>query len=438
MSLPKTCWRHWGAALALAALCGATAAQTPRARSGDWIVAVVNQELVTAGELERRLQRAEADARRAGQQLPPADELQRQVLDLLIDERVLVGYAREAGVRVEEPEVDRAVQSVAQQNQLTLPQLRERLKSDGMDYQRFRANLRDQMLMERVREREVYQRITVTDAEIDDWIAKQRVASKAEAEVNIQQILVTLPEGADAATEAARKARAEAALARAKAGEDFAKVAKEISEDGNREKGGEIGLKPLSRLPDLFVDAVRGLAAGQVAPELVRSGAGFHVLKVVERKDGGAFKVTQTRARHILLRTSPELSAEVAGRRLAEYRRQIEGGQRRFEDLARQFSEDGSAPSGGELGWASPGQFVPEFEEAMAKLQPGGISPPVVSRFGVHLIQVLERRETAVEMKQIREQAKNALREAKFENAYLEWAKDLRDKAYVEMREPPQ
>lgn len=438
MRPPQTPWRRFGLALALAAACAGAAAQTPRVRNGDWIVAVVNQELVTAGELERRVQRAEIDAGRAGARLPPPAELQRQMLDLLIEERVLVTYAREAGVRVDEPEVDRAAQSVAQQNQLTLPQLRERLRGEGIDWARFRANLRDQMLIERVREREVYQRINVTDAEIDAWIAKQRTATKAEGELNLQQILVTVPEGADPATVAARKARADAALARVKAGEDFGAVAREISEDGNKERGGVIGMRPMSRLPDLFVESVRGLAAGQVTPEAVRSGAGFHILKVVERKDEGAFKVTQTRARHILLRTSPELSPEVAARRLGEYRRQIEGGQRRFEDLARQFSEDGSAPSGGDLGWAAPGQFVPEFEDAMNRLQPGGLSPPVVSRFGVHLIQVIERRDVAVEMKQIREQARNAVRESKFEQAYTEWSKDLRDRAYIEMREPPQ
>jgi len=431
-----TPWHRLAVAVALAATVGVAAAQ--RLRNGDYIVAIINQELVTAGEIDSRLLRAQQDASRAGARLPPADELRKQVLDSLIDERVIVTYARDSGVRIEEPEVDRAVQNVAAQNQLTPTQLRERLRAEGMDYSRFRANLRDQMLIERIREREVYQRIKISDADIDAYLDKQRAAAQVDAELNLAQILVTVPEGADTATVAARQARAEAALARVRGGENFAAVAREISEDGNKERGGEIGARPASRLPDVFVAAVRGLASGEISPTLLRSGAGFHVLKVIDRKDSGALQVTQTRARHILLRTSAQLSAEVAARRLADYRRQIEQGKASFEDLARQYSEDGSAPAGGELGWSGPGTMVPEFEEAMNKLALGGVSGPVVSRFGVHLIQVLERRQVAQDIKQAREQARNVLRELKFEDAFNEWAKDLRARAYVEMREPPQ
>ncbi len=406
--------------------------------NGDYIVAVVNQELVTAGEVERRVERAQQDAAtRAGVRLPPEPELRRQAMDALIDERVLVTYARDSGARVDEPDLDRAVLSIAQQNQLTLDQLRERMRADGIDYARFRANLRDQMLVERVREREVYQRIRVSDLEIDRLVDQQRAAAQADAELNIAQILVTVPENASAAEREARKARAEAALARVRGGENFAKVATELSEDGNRAKGGEIGLRPSSRLPDLFVDAVRPLTAGEVAPALVSSGAGYHVLKLLERRDGGALRVAQTHARHILLRTSPQLTTEAAIRRLTELQRQIESGARSFDDAARQVSDDSSAANGGDLGWASPGQFVPEFEDAMNKLPLGGISAPLVSRFGVHLIQVLERREVALDTKQLREQARNLLREQKFDEAYGEWARELRARAYVEMRDPP-
>jgi len=437
MTDPKTFWLRLAAGVALAAAIGATWAQG-RTRNGDYIVAIINSELVTAGEIDRRLQRAQEDAGRAGARLPPAPELRQQVLDSLIDERVIVTYARESGIRIEEPELDRAVQSVAAQNQITPEQLRQRLRADGIDYPRFRANLRDQMLIERVREREVYQRIKIDDAEIDRYLEQQRASVQADPELNLAQILVTVPEGADVATVAARRARVDAALARVRAGEDFATVARQVSEDGNKERGGEIGMRPASKLPDVFVEAVRGLASGEVAAAPLRSGAGFHVLKVVERKDASALKVTQTRARHILLRTSAELSAEVAARRLSDYRRQIESGARKFEELARQFSEDGSAAAGGELGWSAPGTMVPEFEVAMNLLAPGGLSPPVVSRFGVHLIQVLERREVTQDLKQVREQARNILREQKFESAYNDWAKDLRARAYVEMREPPQ
>jgi peptidyl-prolyl cis-trans isomerase SurA len=427
------------AVLALCLLAQPAHAQLrPAVRNGDYIVAVINQELVTAGEVERRMEQVQARARQQpGLQLPPEAELRQQATEALIEERVIVSHARESGVKVDDADLDRAVQSVALQNQLTLDQLRERLRQEGIDFGRFRANLRDQMLVERVREREVYQRIRVTDLEVDRLVDKQRAAAQADAELNIAQILVTVPEGASAAVREARRARAEQALERVRRGEAFASVARELSEDGNREKGGEIGLRPSSRLPDLFVDAVRPLSPGEVTPALVPSGAGFHVLKLLDRREGAALRVAQTHARHILLRTSPQLTAEAASRRLSEMLRQIESGARSFEDIARQSSDDGSAANGGDLGWAGPGQFVPEFEEAMNKLAVGGISPPVVSRFGVHLIQVLERREVALETKQLREQARNQLREQKFEEAYLEWAKDLRARAYVEMREPP-
>ncbi len=407
-------------------------------RPGDYIVAVVNQELVTAIEVELRLARGREEAARVGARLPPDAELRRLSLEALIEERVIVTYARDSGMRVDDQEVDRAVQNVATQNQLTLDQLRGRLKSDGIDYPRFRANLRDQIMVERIREREVYQRIRITDGDVDRFLDKQRASMAADIELNIAQILVTVPEGASEAEIAARRVRAEQALARVNAGEAFDAVAREISEDGNRAKGGEIGLKASSRLPDAFVEAVRGLAAGQVTSVPLRTGAGFHVLKLVERRDTAAVRVTQTHARHILLRPSEQLSIEIATRRMADYRRQIDSGERSFADVARQYSEDGSAAQGGDLGWTAPGAMVPEFEEAMDKLQAGGLSPPVVSRFGVHLIQVIERREVALDAKQVREQARNVLREQKFDEAYTEWAKDLRARAYIEMREPPQ
>lgn len=423
----------------LAALLAASApAQTRVAvRNGDYIVAVVNQELVTAAEIDQRVDRAREVATKAKQELPAEADLRKQILDSLIEERVIITYARDGGMKVDEPELDRAVQNVATQNQISVEQLRGRLKDEGIDYPRFRANLRDQMLVERIREREVYQRIRITDAEIDKLVDRQRGEAQADAELNIGQILVGVPDGASEALVTAKRARAEAALQRLRAGEAFASVAREFSEDSNREKGGEIGSRAASRLPDVFVDAVRSLKPGEFTPTPLRTGAGFHVLKLIERREAPAMRVTQTRARHILLRTSERLTAEVAARRLSEYRRQIETRGRSFEDLAKQFSEDGTAPNGGELGWAQPGQFVPEFEEAMNKLDIGGLSPPLVSRFGVHLIQVLERRDVAVETKALREQARGVLREQKFDDAYAEWAKDLKSRAYIEMREPP-
>ena len=415
----------------------AQAASEPAARTGDYIIAVVNQELVTAGELEQRLERIRAEAARTGAKLPPPQELRRQVLDALIDERVQVTNARESGLKIDEAELDRAVGNVALQNQLTLPQLRERLRQQGIDYAKFRNNVRDQILVERVREREVMERIKVSEAEVDAFLAERRTAAGLVPELDIAQILVTVPEGASDAVVAERRARAEAAQARVMAGADFATVAREVSEDGNRAQGGEIGLRPADRLPDVFVAAVRDLQPGQVAGELLRSGAGFHLLKLVDRKEAGDITIQQTHARHILLRTSPQLTPEAAAQRLAEIRSRIVSGAESFEQAARENSEDPSAAAGGDLGWVSPGTFVPEFEAVINQLPKGGISEPVASRFGVHLVQVTDRREVKLDKRQQREQARNILREQKFEAAYNDWMRDLRGRAYVEMREPP-
>ena len=437
---------HRLAAVALAvlvlALTAATAQAQPRspaaqAQTGDYIVAVINQEVVTAGELESRLARVREDAARNKQTLPPEEQLRKQVLDLLIDERVQVTYARENASRLDEAELDRAVTNVAVQNQLTLPQLREKLRQDGLDYTRFRNNVRDQLMTERVREREVIGRIRISDAEIDAFLDKRRAEIGAAAEYNIAQILVNVPEGANAAVLATRRARAEAALARVKAGEAFDAVAREVSEDAKRADGGVIGLRPADRLPELFMAAVRPLKPGEVAPALVRSGAGFHVLKLIDKQEAGIFTTAQTRARHILLRPSAQLPQDVALRRLADMKRLIESGAKTFEQLARDNSEDGSAPQGGDLGWVSAGAFVPEFEEAMNALPVSGLSEPIVSRFGVHLIQVVERRQVTLDPKQQREQARSVLREQKYDETYADWIRELRARAYIEMREPP-
>jgi peptidyl-prolyl cis-trans isomerase SurA len=412
-----------------AAAAAEEAAARARRIPGDHIAVVVNSEVVTAGEIAGRAERLRDEARRSGQPAPDlltARELSREQL---IEERVLVTHARDSGARVEEPELDRVVANVAVQNRLTMPQLIERLKADGIDVKRFRENLRDQMLQERVRDREVVSRIRVTDGEID-------AAARQNAPLNVAQILIPVPSEASAAEREARRQKATAALNRVRNGESFAAVVREVSEDANRERGGEVGLRSADRLPELFVKAVATLQPGEINPQLVVSEAGYHVLKLIERQAGGdASVVTETRARHILLRPSDRLPPEQVAQRLAEAKRAIQAGQVKFEDLAKEYSEDGTAANGGDLGWAPPGNFVPEFETAMNALALNGISDPVQSRFGIHLIQVLERRDTKVDPQKLREQARGVLRERKFETAYKEWAKDLRDKAYVELRD---
>jgi peptidyl-prolyl cis-trans isomerase SurA len=404
-------------------------------RGGDYIVAVVNQELVTNSEVLQRLQRAEQDAARNNTRLPDRDTLMRELLDQLIDERAQLSAARDGGVRADETDIDRAVTNVAAQNQITVPQLRERLRTEGMDFARFRNNLRDQILLDRIREREVQSRIRINDADIEAWLAEQREKNGAATEYNIAQILLSVPENAPPNVVAQRRQQGVLLLQRLRSGEDFEALARETS-DGSKERGGEMGLRRADKLPDLFVEAVNPLRAGEVAPQVLRSGAGFHILKLIERREA-ALTVAQQHARHILLRTGPKLTEEAAIRRLAGYKRQIEAGTAKFETLARQNSDDGSAANGGDLGWASPGQFVPEFEQAMSILQPGSIAEPVVSRFGVHLIQLLERRDLRLEPREQREMARAALREQKAEDAYADWAREVRARAYVELRDPP-
>ena len=382
--------------------------------------------------------RVRENAARSKATLPPLAELRQQVLEALIDERVQVTHARDSGTRIDEAELDRAVMNVAVQNQISLPQLRERLRADGVDFTRFRSNIRDQMMVERIREREVQGRIRITDADIDAAIEKERANAGSATEFNIAQVLIGVPEGASVTTVAERLRVANTVYSRVKAGEVFEDVARAISEDGNKAQGGVIGLRGADRLPEVFVAQVRNLKVGELATPPLRTGAGFHVLKLLERRDAGAFSITQTLARHILLKPSAQLTQDAAIARLAAFKKQITSGAKTFAQLAKENSEDGSAPQGGELGWVSPGGFVPEFEEAMNALALGAMSDPVVSRFGVHLIHVTERRQTTLEPKQQREQARNVLREQKFEEAYTDWLRDLRARAYVERREAPQ
>ncbi|PXW95814.1 periplasmic chaperone for outer membrane proteins SurA [Sphaerotilus hippei] len=438
--VPATPWRRLGRLAGLALVLGGAALAAPpdalaQRRGGDYIVAVVNQELVTNNEVQQRIARAEQEAERTSARLPARSDLQQQILDQLIDERTQLSYARDTGVKVEEAEVDRGLASIASQNQLTLAQLRERLQNEGLDYFRFRSNLRDQIALDRVREREVQARIRITDTDIENWLAEQRQRSGAATEYNLGQILIAVPENATPAQVAERRARAVQALQRLRAGESFGALVRELS-DGPKERDGSLGLRRADKLPDLFVDAVRPLRTGEVAPQVLRSGAGFHVLKVIERLEA-ALSVQQHRARHILLRPGPQLSEAAIVSRLQDYRRRITAGTARFDDLARRNSEDGSAASGGDLGWAGPGQFVPEFQRVLEQLNPGDLSEPVVSRFGVHLIQLMERREVRLDVREQREAARNALREQKYEEAYLEWARELRARAYVELREQP-
>jgi peptidyl-prolyl cis-trans isomerase SurA len=409
-------------------------------RQADFIVAVVNSEPVTNNEVRSRLARAEAQLAQRGGPMPPRDLLAREVLERLILERAQVQQARESGIKVDDFAVSQAEQSVAQQNSMTVDELYRRLSRDGVGRERFREELRNQLLLERLREREVDARVRVSDLDVDQYLREQQQgADLATMELNLGHVLVVVPENAPPAQVAARQARAQQAAEKIRAGEDFAAVAREFSDaQEGQSAGGLLGLRPADRYPELFVNSTQGLPVGGIVGPL-RSPAGFHVLKVVERVTAGVpTTVVQNHARHILLRTGPQLTETAAAARLADYRRRVLAGQADFAALAREHSQDGSAKEGGDLGWANPGRYVPEFEQALNALKPGDVSEPLVSRFGVHLIQLLERRNAKLTQREQRDMARSTVREKKLEEAYATWAQELRGRAYVEYRDPPQ
>ena len=430
---------------ALALACLLTAA-TPAlmaqiAASGDYIVSVVNSEPITFQELSLEVRRVSQQLAQQGKAAPPAEELRSLVLERMINDRAQLQLAREQGIRIDAVATDRAEQNVASQNGVDVDTLRQKLAKDGVPLQSFRDGLRDQLMLSRLHEREVESSIRVSDVDVDRAILEQQAnnTDPFAQELNLAQILIVVPEKANGEEAAALFVKTQKVLQRARDGEDFNKLVQEFSA-ADRNNGGQIGLRRGDRLPPVFVTATQNLQVGELS-DVVRTGAGFHILKLVERKAPTRLIQTmvQTRARHILLRSSPQLSQAQAIARLADARQQITSGKSDFPTMARKMSQDSSADQGGDLGWASPGMFVPEFEEAVNRLQQeGAISPPVVSRFGVHLIQLVDKRRVELSPQQIRESVRSQLRQTRYEDAYTAWARDVRARAFVEMREAPQ
>lgn len=424
------------------------AAQGPRptpntaaVRAGDFIVAVVNSEPITNQQVSAEAERIRRDLLAQRQTVPTDPELRRLVLERMINERAQLQLAQQMGIKVDDPSIDQAEQMVASQNRLTVEQLRRKAAQDGMDAQQLRDQLRDQLMLTRLREREVEPRVRVSDADVEQYLSEQqeRATDQTSQLLNMAQLLVAVPEGAPEQEVQRLQLKAQRALERARSGEDFATLVRELSDASDRANGGEIGLRAASRYPSLFVEAAALLKPGELAGPL-RSGAGFHVLKLLERRQAGAppATVTQSRARHILLVPGTQMSEAQARDKLNDFRRRIQNGQSDFPSLARQFSQDGSAARGGDLGWANPGQFVPEFEQVMNQLAPGQISQPLISRFGVHLIQLIERRTAALSPQEQRELVRNMLREKKQREVYVNWMQEVRARAYVELRDAPQ
>ena len=432
------------AAAPAAAAVPAAAASAPAAAPSpaDYIVAVVNTEPITNNEVRARVARALREMGERGMVPPPAATLRKEMLERLISERAQLQYARELGLTVDDATLEQAELSIARQNQLaTVPELYRRIEQEGISVKDFRADVRNQVLLSRLREREIEPRIRVTDADVDAYIREQTGAQTAVPEVNLAMILVEVPENASADEVARLQKRADEVAEKARAGEDFAKLAAEYSDANNRGRdGGVLGLHPLDKYPELFVKSTQGVRVGGIVGP-VRSPAGFHILKVLERKinrDLPEVKIPLTHVRGITLKVGPTQSVQVARDRLADIKRRIESGQATFEQLARQYSQDDGAASGGDLGWVPPGQFVPQLERVVGNLDAGQISDPVVTPAGVQLVQVEGRREQVLTSAQQRQLARNVLREKKAEEAFDTWSKEVRGRAYVEYREPPQ
>ena len=419
-----------------------TQAQTNvKARSADFIVAVVNSEPITNNEVQALKSRLQKELP-PGTKVPEGQDLTKQALDQLIIEKAQLQVARENGIRIEDTEIEQAIQNIARQNQLTKEQLLQRLGQEGKSMTAFREQLRTQLIVGKLREREVENRSRISDTEVEKEIQSRQVNKAASAiamDLNLAMILISVPENSTPTEVAALQTKAQQISQRAKGGENFASLAASFSQAADKGlNGGEMGLRSADRYPTLFVDNIQSLNQGDVSNP-IRSGAGFHILKVLEKKqsDMSGTTIVQTRARHILLRTGNELTEAAARSRLLSYKQRIQAGTD-FADLARQFSQDGSASAGGDLGWANPGQFVQEFEEVMGRLRPGQVSDPLISRFGAHLIQVMERREVPLSIREQREMVRAQLREKKVEELYASWVDELRGRAYVELRDPPQ
>jgi peptidyl-prolyl cis-trans isomerase SurA len=418
-----------GAALALPA-------QAQPVRPVDRIVAVVNKEVVTASELRERVEFAARELTRQRTPLPERAVLERQVLERLILDKAQLQLAAQGGLRVDELQLDRAISRIAEANNLTLAEFRRALEKDGVVLSRFREEVREQIMLQRLREREVDERIEVSDTEIDLYLEqlKSGEGERERAEFNLAHILVRLPDQASPERIEQARARAEKVRAEARAGADFGALAASHSDASDALQGGQMGWRPSERLPELFAAALRTMQPGEVS-DVLRSPAGFHVLKLIGRRGAGVDVIApQTRLRHILVRTSEVVSEADAQRRLAELRERIVTGGADFAALARQHSADASAARGGDLGWVFAGDTVPDFERVMDALKPGEVSQPVKSPFGWHLIQVLERRTGGLPPERQRLVARQALRERKSEEAYQEWLRQLRDRTYVEIR----
>ncbi|MCB5186322.1 peptidylprolyl isomerase [Methylobacillus gramineus] len=399
----------------------------------DRIVAIVDQAVITEKELADRIQTVTAQLEKQGTQLPPREVLEKQILERLINDRLQLQYASQTGLRVDDAQLDKTIERIAEQNKLSAGEFRKALETEGIPYRKFREDIRNEIILARLREREVDNRMNVTESEIDNYLTTQSSRNDIQDEFEISHILIRAPEEGNPEELQKLKAKAETALKALQSGTDFAQVSAAYSDAPNALEGGSLGWKTASQLPSLFVDALQPLQAGQLTA-ILRSPNGYHILKLSNRRGGSSpLVVDQTHVRHILIKLSEVVSEKDAEHKIGSIKERLDNGTD-FAELARQFSEDASANNGGDLGWTNPGDTVPQFEKVMDALQPNEISQPVRTPFGWHIIQVLERRKQDMSKEAARLKARQEIRARKSDEGYQDWVRELRDRAYVEYR----
>ena len=408
-------------------------AQAGRVQLVDRVVAVVNDDVITRYELNSQKRAVIAQLKRQGVAMPPDAELDAQVLERFINERVQLQYAKENGIRADDETVNASLQRIAADNKMSMQQFSAALAKDGITVDKFRDELKNEIVLSRLRDREVESRVVVTDAEIDNYLALAKAQGANQAEYQLAHILVLVPEQATPDQVETRKKRAEEALRQLNAGTAFGQVAAVFSDSNDAVQGGALGWRQADRLPSLYAESANKLKVGETSAVL-RSANGFHIVRLLDRRAGEQKAVVeQNKARHILVRVNDLVGEAEAKAKIERLRDRIAGGAK-FEDVAKQGSEDGSAPKGGELGWISPGDTVPEFEAALNKAALNTLIGPVRSQFGFHLIEVTERRSQDVTKERTRQSARVALRDRKADEAYQTWLRELRDRATVEMK----
>jgi len=403
----------------------------------DEVVAIVDTSLVTKKELQDRLNQVEKQLKASNRAIP-VEELRKQVLERLIIERIQLNLAREQGLRVTDKDLDRIIGNIAAQNKLTVDAFKKKIESEGIRFSKYREDIRQEVTISRLREREVDARIQMTEAEIDSFLSERnRGRAAVPEEIYLAQLLIPVPNGSSDVEVEGIKTKVQELLQQASNEKDFVAFAKKVAQAGGY-RYEDLGYRSLDRLPQIFIDAVAGVPANKLVGQAVRSGAGFHILKVVDRKGGAAVEnivVNQTLARHILIKHKDNLTDLEAQRRLNGFKDQIRVKTADFAQMAQKYSEDGSAANGGNLGWMSPGELVPAFEQAMNQLAIGEVSEPVRSEFGWHLIQVIDRRQAQLSADRQRDFARAALRERKLDQAYEDWIRQIRDAATVDIRQ---